>query len=129
IGAGQTFQTSLVAAQSSVARPDIAVVTGLRNFCRIIGGTFGIAISGAILNNALVQRLASAPLELSRDSIEQIVVTGTNIPSIVGADKLDDVLAAYEGSLQSVYLFFIPCTALCAVLVITLMQQHQLSSK
>lgn len=51
IGAGQTFQTSLIAIQACVARKDMAVATGTRNFLRIFGGTIALAACAAILNN------------------------------------------------------------------------------
>jgi hypothetical protein len=37
VGAGQTFQTSLMAIQAAVSRKDMATVTGMRNFMRMLG--------------------------------------------------------------------------------------------
>ena len=51
IGAGQTFQTSLIAIQASVKRSEMAVATGMRNFLRMLGGTVALAACAAILNN------------------------------------------------------------------------------
>lgn len=53
VGAGQTFQTSLIAIQASVVREDMAVATGLRNFLRLLGGTVALAGCAAILNNTV----------------------------------------------------------------------------
>lgn len=55
VGAGQTFQTSLVAIQASVVRKDMAVATGTRNFVRLLGGTVALAGCAAILNNTVRQ--------------------------------------------------------------------------
>jgi hypothetical protein len=74
-GAGQTFQTGLVALQASVPRSQMAVVTALRksvagqaaqvlplqadalfrpcSFVRLLGGTVALAIAQALLNNAV----------------------------------------------------------------------------
>jgi hypothetical protein len=51
IGAGQTFQTSLVAIQASVERKEMATATGLRNFLRMLGGTLALTICSTIVNN------------------------------------------------------------------------------
>lgn len=51
IGAGQTFQTSLIAIQASVKRSEMAVATATRNFLRLLGGTIALAACAAILNN------------------------------------------------------------------------------
>jgi hypothetical protein len=62
IGAGQTFQTSLVAIQASVERKDMATATGLRNFLRMLGGTLALAVCSAIINNIVRHRLGAAGL-------------------------------------------------------------------
>ena len=53
IGAGQTFQTNLIAIQASVKRSEMAVATGTRNFVRLLGGTVTLAACAAILNNTV----------------------------------------------------------------------------
>jgi hypothetical protein len=53
VGAGQTFQTSLVAIQAAVKRNEMAVATGARNFLRLLGGTIALAAASAILNNSV----------------------------------------------------------------------------
>jgi hypothetical protein len=76
LGAGPTFQTSLIAIQASVSRRDMATATGCRNFVRMLGGTVALAVSAAIMNNVansrlndlfepdLAKRILSAPTEL-----------------------------------------------------------------
>jgi hypothetical protein len=64
IGAGQTLQTTVVAAQASVSRQDMSVVTAVRNvsqralsttvsdvsqFVRLLGGTLTLPIGSAIM--------------------------------------------------------------------------------
>lgn len=50
-GSGQTLQTTLVALQAAVHRKEMAVVTGARNFLRMMGSTLAVAASAAIVNN------------------------------------------------------------------------------
>ncbi|KAJ3340785.1 hypothetical protein HDU93_006273 [Gonapodya sp. JEL0774] len=116
LGAGLTFQTSLVAAQASVERQDMAVVTGLRNFFRTTGGTLGLAVCGAILNNALIRKLAAEPLDFPPELVAKIVASATNIPSVVSPDVVFVVLDTYQEALREVYLLFIPCMAISAIL-------------
>ena len=58
LGAGLTFQTSLVAIQAAVSRKDMATATGTRNFMRMVGGTIGLAACGTIVNNLTARELA-----------------------------------------------------------------------
>ncbi|KAF9238666.1 major facilitator superfamily domain-containing protein [Melanogaster broomeanus] len=51
-GAGQTLQTATVAAQASVPRKDMAVVTAVRNYIRLLGGALSMAV-GSMLTYTL----------------------------------------------------------------------------
>ncbi|KAF5362270.1 hypothetical protein D9756_002066 [Leucocoprinus leucothites] len=53
VGSGQTIQTTTLAAQAAVPRRDMAVVTAFRNFTRMLGGTLGLPVGSAIINNTL----------------------------------------------------------------------------
>ncbi|KDR68867.1 hypothetical protein GALMADRAFT_256378 [Galerina marginata CBS 339.88] len=70
-GAGQTLQTTTVAAQASVSRQDMSVVTAFRNFIRLLGGTLALAVDSTIINNAL--RSSMDKLELPVSVISQII--------------------------------------------------------
>lgn len=52
-GSGQTLQTGLIAIQAAVKREEMAVITGARNYLRMMGSTLAIAISAAIINNTV----------------------------------------------------------------------------
>lgn len=71
IGAGQTFQTSLLAIQAAVERKDMAAATGTRNFMRLLGGTVGLAASGAIVNNVVRRTLTG--MGVAEDTIVAIL--------------------------------------------------------
>lgn len=48
-GVGMTLQPSLVAIQAAVDRRDMGVVTSFRGFCRNLGATLGLTVTGTIL--------------------------------------------------------------------------------
>ena len=53
VGAGSTLQPGLVSMQAAVKREEMAVVTSLRNFLRILGGALALAACSALLNNTV----------------------------------------------------------------------------
>ncbi|QMW30641.1 hypothetical protein G4B84_006022 [Aspergillus flavus NRRL3357] len=53
IGVGCSFQPVMVGLLAGSDKSDRAVVTGFRNFIRDMGGSVGVTVSGAILNNVL----------------------------------------------------------------------------
>ena len=92
IGAGQTFQTSLMAIQASVSREDVATATGLRNFLRMLGGTFSLAICSVLVNNIVRKQLEGEAV--SADIISRVLADPTATGDLSGAQK-DLVLRAY----------------------------------
>ena len=92
IGAGQTFQTSLVAIQASVKREDMATATGIRNFLRMLGGTLELAICSVLVNNIVRKHLRGQIL--SDGLIDTILNSPTVTESLSGAEK-SAVLDAY----------------------------------
>lgn len=62
LGAGQTFQTSLLAIQASVERKEMATATGLRNFLRMLGGTLGLTVCTTIISNIVTNQLGGLGL-------------------------------------------------------------------
>ncbi|KAJ3748316.1 MFS general substrate transporter [Lentinula detonsa] len=77
LGAGVTMQTTTVAAQASVERKDVAVVSAVRNFLRMLGGALALPSSAALLNNAM--RVSLSSFSLSSDTISSVI----NDPSIL----------------------------------------------
>ncbi|KAJ1926627.1 hypothetical protein IWQ60_003635 [Tieghemiomyces parasiticus] len=61
LGCGLMFQTMLMVSQASATEEDVAVVTACYNFFQTIGGTVGLAILSAIMNNELSKRLDVLP--------------------------------------------------------------------
>lgn len=78
-GMGWTLQTSLVAMQANAAVEDRAVVTGIRNIARCVGGSFGLAICSGILSNSIPEdddmgnsAPGSSVLKREQDGLEKI---------------------------------------------------------
>jgi hypothetical protein len=118
IGIGLTLQPTLVGMYANSRGEDRAVITGLRNFIRTIGGSFGLVISGVILSNTLRGELAQeegifeTPAQLARLT-----------SSISALDKLNlsqgqraIVLNAYMLGLHYVFIFYVVCTGVGLIL-------------
>jgi len=70
-GAGQTLQTTTIAVQASVSRRDMSVVTAVRNFIRLLGGTLSLAVGASITNNSMRRVMTS--LSLPTSSIDAVI--------------------------------------------------------
>jgi hypothetical protein len=94
IGAGQTFQTSLVAIQASVERKDMATATGIRNFLRMMGGTIALAACSAIVNNTVRQHLNG--VGISGAMINNVLSSPITIAELgLSSVQQEDVIQAY----------------------------------
>lgn len=91
-GLGNTMQVIVLAVQNSVDKRDLGIATSASMFFRSIGGTVGIAIFGAILNNRLAfnfaERFGSAPVPgvegLTADNLSQQIDRIRALPPEVG---------------------------------------------
>ncbi|KIK92283.1 hypothetical protein PAXRUDRAFT_147666 [Paxillus rubicundulus Ve08.2h10] len=86
VGAGQTLQTTTVAAQASVSRQDMSVVTAVRNFIRLLGGTLSLAVGSTLINNTLRSDLSS--LSLPSSAIAAIINDPTTLGPHTPASEL-----------------------------------------
>jgi hypothetical protein len=97
VGAGQTFQTSLMAIQAAVSRKDMATVTGMRNFMRMLGGTVALAVCSAIINNIVRAKLGVDGIASS--VIDQVLSDPTTVSALgLSSAQQSAVIAAYGGS-------------------------------
>lgn len=106
VGAGQTFQTSLIAIQASVDRKDMATATGTRNFLRMLGGTVALAVCTAIVNNIARSRLDTL---FSSDVVTEILGAPTELVSM-GFDEtqIRFVREAYARGINGCFWFAVP---------------------
>jgi predicted MFS family arabinose efflux permease len=62
IGMGFMMQTTLLISQNSVEMKDMGVASSTATFARSIGGSFGVALFGAVFNDRLKSFITSSPL-------------------------------------------------------------------
>ncbi|RDW67602.1 MFS general substrate transporter-11 [Coleophoma cylindrospora] len=112
LGVGFTLQPTLVAILANSRQTDRAVATGLRNFVRTIGGSTGLAVSGAILNNTLRTKLSG--LSFITPTLLDTLSSSTYGLSSLGltSEEKNTVLDAYMAGLEHIYLLYVCSTGL-----------------
>ena len=118
LGFGMILQTSLLAVQNAVEHRDLGVATSSTQFFRMMGGSFGVAVFGAILNvrlaTELPARLPAAAVAALGGDVTQLLQSPADIralsPEIAGA-----VASALEVSIQTIFVVAIPITILCVI--------------
>ncbi|KAI7870012.1 major facilitator superfamily domain-containing protein [Spinellus fusiger] len=105
IGLGFLFASNIIGLQASVEPQDIAVVTGLGNFSRILGGALGVAISSAILNSSLTSDL---PLHLPPDQVYMVISSAEYIRHGLPAQYVDATIAVYVAAFRLVWYVAVP---------------------
>ncbi|WWC66326.1 uncharacterized protein I206_100227 [Kwoniella pini CBS 10737] len=124
VGAGQTFQTSLVAIQSGVSRKDMATATGIRNFTRMLGGTIALAVGSAIVNNRVKSNLKGI---LSDDVFNIILSDPTQVKSLGLTDEqANSVIQAYSKGINGVFYFTTPVIGLSCLITLFLVKNVKL---
>ncbi|KAG9303177.1 hypothetical protein G9A89_001793 [Geosiphon pyriformis] len=112
-GFGSSIQTALLAAQTSVAFKDIAVVTSLTTFFRSIGGIFGVAICSSAFNHFLAQHLVGLlPPGIELGKVMNSIAYVKTLP----LDIQQPIIHAYVQALNFVFLLIAPAAALAAFL-------------
>ncbi len=134
VGVGQTLQPSLIAIQAGVAKEHMAVVTGTRNFVRNLGGTFGLAVAGTVVNSALLKSLSATSLGLTEAQIHSILNKPTSIldsgSSFQNVDTLRSVLlGAYQNAFRTVFIVGASLAAVAGLLAVLLMPQIDLGKR
>ncbi|KLT41071.1 putative tetracycline efflux protein [Cutaneotrichosporon oleaginosum] len=106
VGAGQTFQTSLIAIQASVDRKDMATATGTRNFLRMLGGTVTLAVCTAIVNNIARSMLDEV---FPADVVTAVLAAPTEL-AVMGFDEqqIRLVREAYSRGINGCFWFSVP---------------------
>jgi MFS family permease len=108
VGIGFSMQPVMIALLANTRKEDRAVVTGLRNFLRTVGGAIGLAACTAIVNNAMRENLPAA-------------ATGRNVLELLG--MLDTLTASDQQALKHAYMkglriiFYLACPLIGACLL------------
>ncbi|KAF7342406.1 MFS drug transporter [Mycena venus] len=126
-GSGQTMQTTTIAVQASVPRRDMSVVTAMRNFIRLLGGTLSLAVASTLVNNKL--RTAMTALNFSAADISRIIDDPAllHTPSRIGISQATATDVLYHGYTKGFSALFImnACMTVCATLVSVLLIKHK----
>ncbi|HVB90734.1 MAG TPA: MFS transporter [Acidimicrobiales bacterium] len=113
VGLGLIMQVLVVAVQNAVSYQDLGVATSSATFFRMIGGSFGTAVFGAIFANVLRSKLAPTLSALPRTggppsnvtSLDPLVLhkLAQSAPQIFGK-----VIVAITATVQIVFLVAVP---------------------
>ena len=109
LGLGGVMQVLVIAVQNAVDYEDLGTATSSATFFRSIGGSFGVAVFGAIFANRLAanlaERLAGAPLPPGFSATGGASPAElTRLPPAIYADYI----GAYAASLRTVFLVAVP---------------------
>jgi EmrB/QacA subfamily drug resistance transporter len=125
VGLGCVMQVLVLIVQNAVPYSELGVATSSATFFRSIGGSFGVAIFGAIFSNVLVGNLvghlgtAKLPSGLSSSSVTPAILD--KLPQAVH----HGIAAAYAESIQTVFVIATPIAGI-AFLVSWLIPQVEL---
>lgn len=106
---GSLFSSTIIALQASVEIKDIAVVTGLGNFSRILGGALGVAISSAVLNSHLNQEL---PQLIPTDEAYRVIQSSEYVNHGLPEAYKDITIEVYVKGLQMIWYVLIAMAGL-----------------
>ncbi|WVQ97393.1 hypothetical protein IAU59_004505 [Kwoniella sp. CBS 9459] len=124
IGAGQTFQTSLVAIQAGVDRKDMATATGIRNFVRMLGGTISLAAGSAIINNRVKGLLRGV---ISEDLLDTVLSDPTDASRLgLSPDQVSAVTEAYAKGINGVFYFCTPVIGISVLITVFFVKRTKL---
>ena len=104
VGIGLVMQVLVLVVQNDVRPRDVGVATSTATFFRSVGGSFGVAIFGAIFATRLADQLAQFPRSVTArlgSGVHLQPEQAKHLPPLVHADFLD----AFAHALHGVFLF------------------------
>ena len=117
IGFGLVMPNLMVAIQNAVSTQELGAATATSTFFRSLGGTFGVALSGAIITSQLRGlHLANRPDAGARSLLEQGLQEISQLPDI----QRNVVIEAYRHAITMTFLVGAVITAVAFTLVLFL---------
>jgi EmrB/QacA subfamily drug resistance transporter len=110
LGLGMVMQVLVLAVQNAVDRRDLGTATGAATFLRSMGGSFGVALFGAVLSNRLATNLADTlpgghlPAGVSQSALRGSPKVILSLPPAVRGI----VINAFAHSIDTVFLAAVP---------------------
>jgi len=118
VGIGFVTPVLVLAVQNAVAQRDLGAATSAVTFLRTMGGAFGAAVFGAVLNARLTVELADRlPSSALRDIDPARLQGSPEQIRALPAQVQDGVVRAFEASLQTVFLVAAPIALAAFVLI------------
>ena len=111
LGLGMVMQVLVLAVQNAVPYADLGVATSAATFFRSMGGSFGVAVFGAILNTRMAQELPRLlPAAVLADAGGR---TGRLLSSpaqirLLPPETMEAIVEALSRSIHSVFLWAVP---------------------
>lgn len=116
-GVGLVMQVTLLAVQNAIDARDMGTATAGVTFFRTMGGAFGVAIFGSVLNNRLDFHLPRLISEEQLQGIDRATLTGSPQTLLsLPPDVLEGVREAFTLSLHSVFILAVPLALLAFAL-------------
>ena len=120
LGIGCIMQVAVLAVQNAVDHRDLGTATSAIVFFRILGGTFGTALFGAVLLNRLQRNLAELlPAGHAHLGLGALQGAPQQLRALPGA-VLNPLLEAFARSYQVVYLWAVPFAVATLLLALLL---------
>jgi EmrB/QacA subfamily drug resistance transporter len=113
VGLGLIMQVLIVAVQNAVSYDDLGVATSSATFFRMIGGSFGTAVFGAIFANVLRSKLASVVATIPHASASTFNLSALDPNALRQLLHLhpvlgEKVLGGITSTVQTVFLVAVP---------------------
>ena len=119
LGVGMVLQVTLLAVQNAVSHADLGVATSSAQFFRTLGGSFGVAIFGSIMNARLLEelprRIPADVVDSLRGQVTELLSTPTAIRALP-REVASGVTSSVEIALQDVFFWAVPVMVLSFLL-------------
>jgi EmrB/QacA subfamily drug resistance transporter len=124
-GLGMVMQVMILAVQNAVQRRDLGTATSAANFFRSMGGSFGVAVFGAIFTNRLAYHLPRLlPSNLPGAGVDASALQGSpGQIRALPAPVQEAVVEAVARSLHVVFLSAVPVIAIGFLVVLLLAER------
>ena len=122
-GLGLVMQVLILAVQNGVDYKDLGTATSLAAFFRSMGGAFGTALLGAVLNDRLIGNLTRALPAAARSHVPQIARQIVGSPAqlkLLPATIHTAATVAYVHTIDTVFLIATPVVAVAFLLSLAL---------
>lgn len=121
LGLGLVIQTLVVAVQNAVPVADLGVATSSNTFFRSMGGAFGTAVFGEVLNATLKDELARSFPGGTPPGVDPSALTGTPEQIQGLADPVrEPLLDAFVAAIDQVFLVGVPIMVVAFLLILLL---------